>query len=289
MKTMILSALLVISVVHLSAVAQTTPRNTSQNTVNNSVKKILLVSDIDDTIKVSNILSFSAKYLRALNITTPFTGMSQLYQLLAYEHTQNIQIAYLSNAPQEIQGIEVMRVSHEKFLMLNEFPAGDLLLRADLEDQNHKINSIRELVINLKPDVVIMVGDNGERDVQVYAQATSELKALGIPSITYIHQVYSAKNMFFSVGQELAIGQIGFVTAFEIALDLNSKQMLSQDSMDWMTKEVMPLILSENAEDTDIFGSVAFPSFMDCRDFHWTIKVPTSLLPLSSKINKRCR
>jgi hypothetical protein len=281
MKTMIMSALIVVSVALLSAVSQANTQTTG--------KKVLLVSDIDDTIKVSNILSLTSKYVRAFNITTPFTGMSQLYQLIANEHEGNIQIAYLSNAPQEIQGVEVMRISHENFLSLNDFPKGDLLLRADIKDQNHKINSIRELVKTLKPELVIMVGDNGERDVEVYEQAAKEIKALGLESVTYIHQVYSSKNWFFEVGKKLAAGQIGFVTPFEIALDLNKKELLGQDSIDWMTQEVMPSILEEEFYDLDTLGSVAFPSFMNCSDFKWTTKVPTSLLPLASKINKRCR
>lgn len=281
MKTMIMSALIVVSVALLSAVSQANTQTTG--------KKVLLVSDIDDTIKVSNILSLTSKYVRAFNITTPFTGMSQLYQLIANEHEGNIQIAYLSNAPQEIQGVEVMRISHENFLSLNDFPKGDLLLRADIKDQNHKINSIRELVKTLKPELVIMVGDNGERDVEVYEQAAKEIKALGLESVTYIHQVYSSKNWFFEVGKKLVAGQIGFVTPFEIALDLNKKELLGQDSIDWMTQEVMPSILEEEFYDLDTLGSVAFPSFMNCSDFKWTTKVPTSLLPLASKINKRCR
>ena len=282
---MILSALIVVSVALLSAVSQANTQSESAG----AGTKILLVSDIDDTIKVSNILSLTSKYIRAFNITTPFTGMSQLYQLIANQHEGNIKIAYLSNAPQEIQGVEVMRISHENFLSLNEFPKGDLLLRADIKDQNHKINSIRDLVKNLKPELVIMVGDNGERDVEVYAQATKEIKAMGLQSVTYIHQVYSSKNWFFEVGKKLALDQIGFVTPFEIALDLNKKELLGQESIDWMTTEVMPSILQEEFYDLDTLGSVAFPSFMNCSDFKWTTKVPTALLPLASKINKRCR
>ena len=102
MKNSIVSALvLTISLMSLIATAQN--------------KKVLLVSDIDDTIKVSHVLGTTQKFLRALDVTTAFTGMSIFYQLIVDENPNTTTVVYISNAPHDIKGIEIMKLSHEKF------------------------------------------------------------------------------------------------------------------------------------------------------------------------------
>ena len=291
MKNSIVSALvLTISLMSLIATAQN--------------KKVLLVSDIDDTIKVSHVLGTTQKFLRALDVTTAFTGMSIFYQLIVDENPNTTTVVYISNAPHDIKGIEIMKLSHEKFLKFNKFPEGQLLLRADLKDQNHKINTIRKLVAEDKPDLVIMVGDNGERDTEIYAQATKELSAQGILTQTYIHQVYSSKrrflsyigiNLFSDLGKKLRPGQLGYVTPLEIALDLKNKKLLSQDSYDQLVTEFVPIISNEEVShfDVDVFESMTFPSFLKCSDFKWNTSVlgnvPIELVPLVNKLSKQCR
>lgn len=251
-------------------------------------KKVLIVSDIDDTIKVSHVLSPTSKFGRALDITTPFNGMSQLYQLIINQNFNSTKVVYISNAPEKISGLEVMRISHENFLKYNNFPQGQLLLRADLADQNHKINTIRRLIKNDKPDLVIMVGDNGERDTEIYALAATELAKAGIQTQTYIHQLYSSKNWIFEVGHKLLPHQFGFVTPIEIALDLKYKLLFADSSFDWLVENVMPFIISEASGDNDLFRPMTFPEFKDCSDFKWTLKATDAVLPLVAKINKQC-
>jgi len=252
-------------------------------------KKVLLVSDIDDTIKVSHILNPIGAVARAGNVYMPFTGMSDLYKLIINQNPSSTRMIYLSNAPEKIAGISLMRFLHEKFLIQNDFPKGDLLLRESLSEKNHKIKTIRKLVAEEKPDIVIMVGDNGEQDNKIYEQAAKELKAMGIHSETYIHQLYSIKNKFIETGKPLLGGEIGYVTPFEIALDLKNKKWLDQASIDWMIENIMPPILEENSMESDTSGPITFPSFIKCSDFKWTVIVPPELLELSSKINKICR
>ena len=289
---MILSALILLASIISSASA------VAQN------KKVLLVSDIDDTIKVSNVLGTAAKFARALDVTTAFTGMPQLYQTIVNENVNSTRIAYVSNAPHDIKGIEVMKYSHSNFLSYNEFPEGELILRLDITDQNHKINTIRKLIKEEKPELVIMVGDNGERDIEIYAQATKELNAQGIETLTYIHQLYSSTrgllsyigiNLFSEIGKKVLPNQLGYVTPLEIAYDLKNKNLLRKVSYDWLIRKVMRNIINEESSnfDIDILESMTFPSFSKCTDFKWNVKtlgvVPTELVPLVSKLNKQCR
>ncbi len=281
MKRLIVSLFVMVSIVILSTVVFAVP-----DTGLPEGQKVLLISDIDDTIKVSHILS-PMKYVRFADGSTPFTGMAQLYQLIRNQNPQSTEIAYLSNAPEEIAGFEVMKKSHEKFLRQNNFPQGQLLLRQSLQDQNHKINSIRKLVADLKPDVLIMVGDNGERDAEIYAQVQKELLPLNIEIHIYIHQLYSSKA-WYQTGKPLQAGQLGFVTPFEIGLDLKKYNLIRQDSMRWMYNNVMPYIVDEGSFKMDVGSPLTFPFFKDCRDFRWTFVIPVEMLPLSKKINQKC-
>jgi len=290
MKRILLSFTVVVSIVILSTVVFAAPEDVQadgqQPGQQQRSAKVLLISDIDDTIKVSHVLS-PMKYLRSVDGSTPFTGMAQLYQLILNKNPQTTQIAYLSNAPQEIGGFEIMRLSHENFLEQNKFPQGQLLLRQSLEDQNHKINSIRKLVKEISPEVLILVGDNGERDAEIYAQAQQELLPLNIETHIYIHQLYSSQG-WYQKGSRLQAGELGFVTPFEIALDLKKYNLISHDSMQWLYKNVMPYILSEEVLKMSVGKPVSFPYFKDCSDFKWSFIVPVEMLPLSKKINQKC-
>ena len=277
MKPTILSitSIILVTLVSTALFAQTT-----------ASKKVLLVSDIDDTIKVSHILN-PIKYVRSIDTTTPFTGMAQLYQLIANQNSESTQIAYLSNAPQEIKGVPVMQISHSKFLESNYFPQGELILRADIKDQNHKINSIRRLIKEQQPEVVIMIGDNGEKDVDTYLTAQSELQAQGIEFHTYIHQLYSSQSIL-QTGRSLLQNQIGFVTPFEIALDLQKNNLFDQKSLEWMEKEVMPYIVQEDSLKLDVGMPMTFPSFKNCSDYKMQA-MPKALMSLSKKISEKCK
>jgi hypothetical protein len=295
MKNVLLSGLLILSVSCVSIFAYSSPR---------SQKKVLVISDIDDTIKVSNVLDTVGVVARSLNFTVPFAGMAELYQLIGLRKGITTKFIYVSNAPAEIFGYPLMSVSHGEFLSFNNFPKGELLLKESLDEQNHKIKSIRKITKSFKPDVVIMIGDNGELDTDIYAQAQKELNQLGIPSLTYIHQLYSSgisafeyKQVFLpasivlssmNLGRKLLPGQFGFVTPIEIALDLKNKGLLHQTALNKMTQDILPQILNEDFFDIDTLGAVTFPSFKNCSDFKWTIQIPAELSALAAKIKQKC-
>ena len=235
-------------------------------------EKILIISDIDDTIKVSHVISYKswspAVLFRTWDNTTPFAGMASLYQLILNENPGVNQVAYLSNAPSSDTGVDYLQDSHTNFLKKNNFPEGHLILRDVIFDSEHKNKSIRKLVSEIQPTLVIMVGDNGENDVNVYAQASQELNALKIKNVTYIHQLYSSRDKD-ETGKDLNAGQVGFATSVELALDLNAKAILSEDGKKWVLSRTLPFILSVRHKFFDVLSSISFPAFKKCGDFKW--------------------
>ncbi len=255
-------------------------------------RPLLIISDIDDTIKVSHILShFYTSAQRALDTTTPFFGMARLYQEIKISNPEKTKFVYLSNAPDDIGGFQPMRNRHELFLQSNHFPAGDLIMRdlnlsedafliameegntSAIIDPDHKIKNIRKLVQELQPSLVIMIGDNGERDVPTYQLAAEELNAQKIPTLTYIHTVYSSQSTLLSQpGRKLAPGQIPFATSMEIAFDLASRNLLRKESLQTMNSHVAAGIIEQEKGWLPLvaYGSIAFPVFMNCEEFQWS-------------------
>lgn len=242
----------------------------------NKYNKIILISDIDDTIKVSHILAGTDKIIRATNVTTPFAGMAHLFQLvLNANHQSENKIVYLSNAPKEVLGIPALQVSHQTFLKYNQFPPGELNLRDSLFEENHKIKEIRRIIDSEKPDAVIMIGDNGERDAEIYHQAVQEYSRTGIKMVTFIHQLYGSKvpfykpNILAEIGKTLYPEQYGYVTPVEIALQLKDEDLIDQAGLDWMLKNISPYIVKESYLKIDLMKPLTFPRFKNCSDFQW--------------------
>ncbi len=254
--------------------------------------KTLLISDIDDTIKVSHILSYRGKVSRAADITTPFAGMSQMYHLLQKMNPNQTEIVYLSNAPEEIAGVPALKVSHENFLKYNDFPKGDLVLREDLGNANHKLNYIRKLINEKKPSVVVLIGDNGELDNEVYHQIFEEYKSTGIKIMTFIHLLYSSKaesvRFWSEVGKSIYPEQIGYVTPIEISVELQQQGILNQEALSWMIENVSPYIVNEKLNRVDAFKPITFPYFSSCVDFQWRWTETPALTPLVQRLKKQC-
>lgn len=256
--------------------------------------KTLIISDIDDTIKVSHILSLPDKVNRATDVMTPFTGMAQLYQLILNQKIKDSQIVYLSNAPSEIAGIPAFEYSHKKFLSYNHFPDGNMNLRESIFDDHHKINEIRKMVEQERPDLLILIGDNGERDPEIYHTAYAEFSKR-VKIITFIHQLYSSTvpfyipNILAEVGSKIYSEQVGFVTPIEIAVELKQRGLFDQRSYDWMNKNVSPYILKESGFKWDGLKPITFPRFKNCRDFVWKWKLTPELKSIYNKIMNTCR
>ncbi|MBI2712692.1 MAG: DUF2183 domain-containing protein [Bdellovibrio sp.] len=116
-----------------------------------------LVSDIDDTIKVTNVLDWTDLALRYLRGNTTFIGTPSLYQGLAKNSEK---IAYLSGSPQGQKSNLV------QLLFKNDkFPEGDLLLSnwwRPKPTPRFKAEELEKLALKYKN--FILIGDDAEAD-----------------------------------------------------------------------------------------------------------------------------
>lgn len=221
----------------------------------------VLVSDVDDTIKVSHVLDPDSAIGNSLKVRNVFRGMADLYTEIKNSQPTT-KFYYVTNAPESL-----FSSIHGKFLKIHNFPEGRLLLRKSLSDQNHKVNSIRSIIELENPTTLILIGDNGERDPAVYNQIKTEYPNLRI--MTFIREAYSSQHdEEDDRGTRLLKDQIGFVTPTEIALQLQNENFLTDGQIDSLEyRFVVPTIDRAEKEDDDgETGTLSFPNWIDCRD-----------------------
>ncbi|MAU17094.1 MAG: hypothetical protein CMH46_16320 [Muricauda sp.] len=133
-----------------------------------------IISDIDDTIVTSHAYGFSKKIRTALfnnaHTRETNTGIVSFYKEL---HTHGGPFFYVSSSERNMYGYWM------NFLKTNGFPIGPLLLKElkyGIKDliltgkgkHNHKYEKITH-ILNFYPFLsFILVGDNGQEDVEIY-------------------------------------------------------------------------------------------------------------------------
>jgi len=134
--------------------------------VNDQVKWVV-ISDIDDTIKDSNIAEttgwrgilsglFKGHYYRY----EPILGMAELYQSIA---AQGGLIVYVTSTPYQLAPFLL------KFLRQCQFPEGPVFLRwLGYGRFGHKWRTIHRLLSNVDQQKCILIGDSGEQDLNIY-------------------------------------------------------------------------------------------------------------------------
>lgn len=139
-------------------------------------KGLLVVCDIDDTIKVSNIGDHT-KVLRA-TFVEPFAavpGMSELLGKLAAAGEERVEFHYLSASPWQLY--EPLAA----FLRDNGFPEGCITLREfRMKDERvltmfkdpreYKRAEIEGLMSELPDRKLVLIGDSTEHDAELYAE-----------------------------------------------------------------------------------------------------------------------
>lgn len=170
--------------------------------------KTLIVSDIDDTVKMTDVLgSKKTIVFNGLFREKAFAGMSELYNQMVKGDTS---IYYVSGSP------KIIRTRVDEFLEENNFPQQENLVLKDSigeDTYEYKTSTIKKLIKELNPDKVILIGDDTEYDPQVYAHIKEEYPEL--TAAIYIRAVTNregVETLFFSpmeiAGHELLEGRI---------------------------------------------------------------------------------
>jgi len=222
--------------------------------------KTLVVSDIDDTIKISHVLDTEDALAYGIQTENAFLGMNQLYNLFLVKWGNEVDFLYLSNAPEWL-----MEGLHHDFLSIHAFPSGRLsLLDGYSHKETHKLKKIRKTLSSGLYQRALFFGDNGEKDAAIYNQIRREFPKVQV--MTFIHQLYSVHNG----GSQLYAGQVGYVTPVEILFELEERKVFKTSDIGFLVDSLSKDILATNLN-MDV-GVIMFPTWKDCRDFRWKWK-----------------
>lgn len=141
-----------------------------------------VISDIDDTVIETGATNFVKNWRRVLveqpgdRLAVP--GASTLYRTIAVDHAAPKRpFFYVSSSPWNLYGFLT------EFMELNHIPHGPMFLKDYGIDRTkfistghaaHKLEAI-EGVLAFYPDFrFVLIGDNGQADVAIYAQAVAD-------------------------------------------------------------------------------------------------------------------
>jgi phosphatidate phosphatase APP1 len=144
---------------------------------------VAVVSDLDDTV-IETGITRGLEFLRLTLLTrvtdrTPLPGAAELYRALAAARggSPALPVFYVSTSPWNLYGLL------SRFIALRGFPAGPLLLtdwgpsRTNLfriGAQEHKLGLIRTILDEHPGLGVVLVGDTGQLDPEIYVAAAVE-------------------------------------------------------------------------------------------------------------------
>ena len=179
-----------------------------------------VVSDFDDTLAVTNVVNGSGLVKAALledETTQPVVeGMAELYGCLKEDKPARPGFALVSGSPAQYLG----RV--RQFLNTHGFPVFGIYLR-DIGPNtlsNYKQPVIRALMKEL-PNDVVLIGDSGEHDPEVYAQMRAEFP--GRVKAIYIRNAGHAEDV------KRFAGMLLFKHPREAALDAVTRGLASPE------------------------------------------------------------
>jgi hypothetical protein len=177
----------------------------------------ILVSDLDDTVKITDVPHVDNMHCNVVASKLVFAGMPELYKYLLGENYPAGRLMFLSGSP------VIFNNKIQELLDDAQFPRYSLTLRSIKEyfsthTADFKKQKMALLYGASKNEKFMLIGDDTEKDPEVYADfAVNRNDVLAI----YIHRI---------TGRNLPQGSISFVTAYDIALQefkarrLNEKQ-----------------------------------------------------------------
>jgi phosphatidate phosphatase APP1 len=146
--------------------------------------RVGIISDIDDTILHSSITDWKTAaqltFLHNARTRKPLLGVAKLYAALqaGADRAGRNPIFYVSSSPWNMYDLL------EDFMALNAIPPGPIFLRDLGLDQGkfikspghgHKLDKARELMARMPHLRWILLGDSGQADAELYAQAAQEM------------------------------------------------------------------------------------------------------------------
>lgn len=194
--------------------------------------KIMIVSDIDDTIKWSHILGPGVLF-DGLDYHLAFKGMPELYTSLT---KAGAQVFYVTGAPDILIAQLQLNSIPQKVVSTNHFPDGKIFLHQLGEStEDFKVATITGIMKdkdNLAFDF-ILIGDNGEKDIVTYTRVRQDHDIGSRVKEVYIHKIYNGGSSL-----EPMADQHPFVTAADLAAMLYGGNFLGAEDLTNVVKIV---------------------------------------------------
>ncbi|MFL5812523.1 MAG: phosphatase domain-containing protein [Bdellovibrionia bacterium] len=198
----------------------------------------LIVTDVDDTVKLTDNTHTIDSAIRAAFSRKAFAGISTLFKELQsrsepsglFEHST---LYFVSGGPRMLHQAVVQMISE------NSFPSPWVLSLRNLSQSvpEFKIQKISQIVDEVpSEDAVILFGDDGEKDPETYAELLKKYPDR-IDSV-YIHRI---------TGRKLPAGEVGYDTPMDVAILEMEKGNLKADQAIRVGKAV----LAESAKDDE--------------------------------------
>jgi phosphatidate phosphatase APP1 len=160
--------------------------------------RLALLSDIDDTVIITMLprplVAFRNAFLLRESARRPVDGMAELYRQVVAEHP-DVFVVYLSTGSWNTAG------ALSAFLARHGYPPGPLLLtdwgptqeRWFRSGREHKRSQLRRLFAELPTLRWLLVGDDGQHDPSIYAEAADaepdRVLGVAIRQLTLAEQV----------------------------------------------------------------------------------------------------
>jgi uncharacterized protein DUF2183 len=235
----------------------------------------ILVSDVDDTVKITNVLHRREAVINAVTSKSVFAGMPQLYHAILGDTSPAKRLMFLSGSPL------ILHHKISEFLSHNTFPHFKLALRSVAEFINcpegcaydYKEKRMQAEYGSSRNNF-ILIGDDTECDPEVYADFANPTREHGQVLAIYIHRI---------TGRELPSSTppvVTFVTAYDIALqEFLANRLGESDAID-----VGEAVLRSAKSSPRSF----LPDFQACPKQHEEILgLPDSLAQLKNKIEAK--
>jgi phosphatidate phosphatase APP1 len=198
----------------------------------------VIVTDVDDTVKLTDNAHVIDSTIRAAFSRKSFAGISTLFRELHsqgdasgfFEHST---LYFVSGGPRVLHKAVVQMISE------NNFPSPWVLSLRNLSQSIpvYKVQKISQIVDELpSEDQVILFGDDGEKDPETYAELLKKYPDR-IDSV-YIHRIQ---------GRKLPAGEVGYDTPMDVAIFEMEKGKLKADQAIRVGKAV----LAESAKDDE--------------------------------------
>lgn len=227
-------------------------------------QKTMLISDIDDTIRRTDVLNKAEAAIHGLEFHNAFSGMVTLYTGWHGENTSNKKIEYLSASPGPLV------LAGEHFLEESNFPGDTSEIKSSVvsgrkfsesagDFKTRKLYEMydQQVATHTVPGTYILIGDNGEMDMIAYGNFIDYVASKGGKTdriYSFIHHAYDTPK-----GSEIVAPHRPWVTAGDLAVQLRELGLIGDATLS--------TVLSQVVTDLHNQPETVIPSFMGCAQF----------------------